>query len=202
VADASAELKAVRKQIPTIVVRVSGRPAGEIEVRIDGRVVEAGQAIEVDPGQHVVLATAPGVEARDTVELEPGSGETAVTLTLAPAGTVAPPPPPAEKRGSIVPGVLVLSLAAVGFELGAITGGLAASDASQVKEGCVDGHCLRADADQLDRANTLATVSTVGFVVGGVSLVTGIVLIAVRPGGDDAPAIAIGPKGFSIGGAF
>ncbi len=201
VADASTELEAVRAAIPRLVVRVVGRHANEVELRVDGRVVSPGEALEVDPGPHAILATAPGAEAREAVDLEPGSGETAVELTLT-AARAGAPAPETSARGSIVPGVLVLSLAAVGFELGAITGGLAASDASAVKEGCIEGRCLRSDADRLDRANTLATVSTVGFVVGGVSLVTGIVLIAVRPGADEAPEIAIGPTGFSVGGAF
>jgi tetratricopeptide (TPR) repeat protein len=189
--DASSELAEVRARIPSLVVEITGRPPGDVELRVDGRVARIGEAIELDPGEHVVLATAPGVEAKRAVLLKERGPRAVVTLALAsPAKGQG-----AVKRGSLVPGILSLSFAAAGLELGAITGALAARDASVVKEGCVGERCLRQDAELLDRANTLATVSTVGFVVGGVALTTGIVLIAVRPGGETDPVVTIGPTG-------
>lgn len=196
-ADASAELKDVRSRIPSVRVEVRGRSASEVELRVDGRVIAAGDVVELDPGSHVVLATAPGAEARKTVELKEGSREVAVELVLEPGRGAASEPK--ITKGSLVPGILTLSLAALGLELGAIAGGLAARDASSVKEGCVGNHCLRDDAETLDRAKLLATASTVGFVVGGVSLATGIVLIAVRPGGGEAsPTVTVGPTGAQL----
>ncbi|MBL9026648.1 MAG: hypothetical protein JNL21_30900 [Myxococcales bacterium] len=189
--DASSELAEVRARIPSLVVKVAGRPAGHVEVRVDGRVARVGEAIELDPGEHVVLATAPGAEAKESVVLKERGRGTVVSIDLASSSKG----PGAARRGSLVPGILSLSFAAVGLELGAIAGALAARDASVVKEGCVGDRCLREDAELLDRANTLATVSTVGFVVGGVALTTGIVLIAVRPGGESEPVVSIGPTG-------
>jgi hypothetical protein len=201
--DASTELAEVRSKIPSVVVEVTGRPAAEIEVRIDGRVVQRSERIEVDPGSHAILVTAPSAEAKREIEVQAGSGTTTVKLEL-PKKTAGEgdPTKPTEARGSIVPGVVTLSLAAVGFELGAITGGLAASDASAVKENCVDERCLASDADRLDRSRLLGNISTAGFIFGGVSLVTGIVLIAVRPGGTAAPAVTVGPSGVGVFGTF
>ncbi len=200
---ASTELAEVRSKIPSVIVEVTGRPAAEIEVRIDGRVVRPKERIEVDPGSHAILVTAPGSEAKREIEVQAGSGTTTVKLDLPKrAAGDGGEAKPAETRGSIVPGVVTLSLAAVGFELGAITGGLAASDASAVKENCVDESCLASDAERLDRSRLLGNISTAGFIFGGVSLVTGIVLIAVRPGGTTAPAVTVGPSGVGMFGTF
>jgi hypothetical protein len=81
----------------------------------------------------------------------------------------------------------------VGVGVGAVTGGLAAGKASDVKEGCVDGHCLREDAGELDSARALATTSTIAFIAGGVGLATAGVLFVVRPGGSSSVTATAGP---------
>ncbi len=83
------QLESLRKQVGTIELRAQPRPS---EVRIDGVAVEGSDAVLVDPGTHVVLASAPGrLEASQSVVVR--SGELVIVeLTLA-APIQAPPSP-------------------------------------------------------------------------------------------------------------
>jgi len=47
-----------------------------------------------------------------------------------------------------------------------------------------------------------ANVSTGAFVAGGAFMVTGIVLFVVRPGGESAPTVGVGPRGFTFEASF
>jgi hypothetical protein len=199
VADAGAELDELRTKIPAVRVLVKKSPEADARVTVGGRAIRAGERVLLDPGTHVFEATSGGRTAKKSVDLVEGGGETVVEIDVAPTE---PGSAPTSTKGSIVPGVLLLAFGGVGLELGAVTGGLAARDASTVKEGCVDGHCLRSDADLLDRARTLATVSTVGLVVGGAAAATGIILVAVRPGGSAEPSVAVGPGFVGLRGWF
>ncbi len=199
VADAGKELEELRARIPTVRIRITGREARGVEVSVDGKVVAIADPIPLDPGTHEIVARAKGAEAKRAIDLAERGGEKLVELELSESAAV---PPPRESRGSLVPGILGLTLGALGLELGAITGGLAASKAGAVKEGCVGNHCLRADAEDLDLARTLATVSTVGFVVGGACVVTGAVLVALRPGDGAEATVSVTPTGLVLGGRF
>jgi hypothetical protein len=77
-------------------------------------------------------------------------------------------------------------------------GGLATSTSSDVKENCVDNHCLASDADALDRARLFANVSTGALVAGGAFMITGVVLLVVRPGGESSTSVGVGPGGLNL----
>src|SRR5262249_48368336 len=74
----------------------------------------------------------------------------------------------------------VAGLGIAGIAVGAVTGLMASSKASGAKNDpsqCVDGFCTAAGGDALNSAGTLPHVSTIGFAVGGLALVTGVLLI-------------------------
>ena len=120
-----------------------------------------------------------------------GEGREPVEVVLRFAGAE-PAQPAGQEGGSYTPAIVSLSLGGVGLLLGAVTGAVAAVMASDIKKGCVDGHCLAADADRLRTARTLAKVSTAGFAVGGAGVLTGTILLFVRPGGGaDAPSASL-----------
>lgn len=104
------------------------------------------------------------------------------SATAAPSVT-APPAALAPQDGPLWPGVVVLGAGVLGLGIGGVTGAMAMSETSSIEEGCDGVHCLKSDADRGDRASTLAAVSTVSFLAGGVLAATGVVLLAVRPGG-------------------
>ena len=71
-------------RVPKLIVDVADPPAG-VAVRLDGEDILArlNQAIAVDPGEHVVLAIAPGYrEWRTTANVEPASAEVRVAIAL------------------------------------------------------------------------------------------------------------------------
>jgi hypothetical protein len=169
-------------------------------VRLDGDEVQlTGEPLLLNPGSHRVVATAPEVEAieRD-VELAEGDDET-LTLRFEPiAPPPVPPPPPAPvpvaprepDPGSLLPALIAGGVGVAGFAVGGITGGLVLSKVSSIKEDCDGNTCplpLKAEAED---AQTLATISNVGLIVGGVGAALAVTFVFWRPwgGGDDAPA--------------
>ena len=75
-----------------------------------------------------------------------------------------------------------------GVVVGSIFGIMAISQTGSVKDQCsATGACPKDQASDLDSAKTSGTISTIGFVVGGVGIATGVVLLVL---GGDAPANA------------
>ena len=181
--EAERELRAIREKIPSMVVSVV--PSGAT-ITIDGKTATAGETTRLDPGAHVVEAAHRGKTARKNVSLREGMKEVRIELSLA-----ADTPPPTEQEGSLAPGIALLAIGGAGLILGAITGGIALGLSNEIKEGCIDDHCLVQDADKLETARLLAIISTVGFAVGGAAAVTGTVLVIVRPGGESSAMIGV-----------
>ncbi len=78
------ELEGLEKRIPSLVVELSGTAASEAAVSIDGQAI-SGKAlrepIDLDPGRHTVVVTAPGHEpVSDDMELS--DSDTVRTLKL------------------------------------------------------------------------------------------------------------------------
>lgn len=197
--DAASELSELRGRIPHVRVVVTGAPQGPVDVRVDGEPIETDKLVALDPGAHVFSAKTLKLEKKETVVLPSAARELRVELSFSTPRRDQTRP---VKRGSLAPGIAFVSLAAAGLELGAIMGGLATKTSDDVKAGCIDDHCLTSDAADLDRARLFANVSTGAFVAGGAFMVTGIVLLVLRPGGASAPAIGVGPRGFSFEAAF
>jgi hypothetical protein len=191
----------------TIVVPQEANVSG-LEVRRDGSVIgssEYGSAIPVDPGDHAVEASAPGKKPfKASAKVAPGPGESKVTVgpfenepqaTTAPptttpkpgAGTTGPTTAPVEvstkSSGQKTAGYVVLGVGAVGLAVGAVTGVMAMSKNKSSTDQCPnDGACSSKDAvDANSSAKSLGTISTVGFIVGGVGVAAGAILLLTAP---------------------
>lgn len=202
IADAATELAELRGRIPHVRVVLLAAPEGSADVRMDAAPIEVDKRIAVDPGKHVFTAKVGDKTASETLEVTPGGDERRVEISFTPPDKRSDPKALPPKRGSLAPGIAFVSLGTFGFELGAVMGGLATSTSSDVKEGCVENHCLASDADALDRARLFANISTGALVAGGAFMITGVVLLVVRPGGESAPAVGIGPQGLRLQAAF
>jgi hypothetical protein len=178
----------------TIQVAEPSRVAG-LSVTRDGARLAAGEwgvAIPVDPGEHVVGASAPGREPWETkASIRDASATVAVPVLAAVPAPVDTPPPvaaPAERSpeappswwtplratGAVVAGVGILGLA-TGSALGLVAkGGYddARARCSNGSQGCPSG----AVADS-DSAYGLATGASVVFVVGAAAALGGAALI-------------------------
>jgi hypothetical protein len=218
------ESDALRQRIPTLTVAVTSRDArGEPSATLDGRAVTLSaleRGVRLDPGEHSVEVVVPGGPTRQhKVALTEGRGER-LDILLDAAGAPTEPADPAPARisdessstspeadgSSRVPAVLAFGVGALGLGVGAVTGALTLSRASEITQTCHDGHCPRDQAARGESAGTLATVSTVSFAIGAVGVVTGVVLLSLRTAPRSVAAaplrVVVGPGSVAASGSF
>jgi hypothetical protein len=211
--EAAALAESLAKRIPTLQLEVEGM--SPLRVAIDDEEIALDLLAvprRVNPGEHVVIAEAHGASDRRTITLAEGAVET-LTLTLAqPEAPTVPPPapvPPGPEEaasGGISPVAWIgFGVGAAGVVVGAITGGLALSQANDLKERCPDNRCVRSETEtDYDGAHTIAHVSTASFAIGGAGIALGLIGLLVLSD-DDSPdevSLQVGPSSFSLQGRF
>ena|ERR1700722_3559914 len=198
---AQAILADAKPRIARIKVAVTAPGDARIWVTIDG-VSEPAANLDsdrfVDPGDHVIEAGAPGyLKATSSVHLGDG-GVQSVTLTLEPdpnaaaggassagQGSASSAPPPAilaparDHTVAFISGAV--GLVGVGFGVAFGLGALNAK--SSLDSVCTNKVCPQDEHGTLDTGNRFGTISTVGFVVGGVGLGLGATLYFANFGG-------------------
>jgi hypothetical protein len=181
-------------RIPRLTLKIEGPEPGTAIVSIDGEIVDSSNAVLVDPGQHKLLVEAEGFDAHEqTVKLQEMSQET-VSVTMRADGTT---PKESEADGSatkkkkkkkgpispIIPASIAFGVGAVGLGVGTAFGVMAMSEANKAKGFCTGNICP--DNPQIKSARDLSilngNVSTAMFVVGGVGVATGVILLLVLP---------------------
>lgn len=188
--------QSLSERIPSVTIRVSGVVAPATpRMTIDGEpVVVASSEVRrrVNPGTHRVVVTAPGYEeaARSFTIAERATDEVEVTMrgsTVATDGPrpqeggVAPAPTPARDSAPVpLYAKVALGVGGVGLGVGAITGLMALARVNTAKKLCVGNDCDPAAAGDIDAANTLSHVSTVGFALGVVGAGVGLYGIFAR----------------------
>lgn len=202
VKDATKELAALEPRLPWVTVQVTG--GTEPAVTLDGKDLNAaalGIKRPIDPGPHTLRATAKGFKPADRpFTMAEGQTET-VTLTLEPDGgaTAAPAATAFDQNlldkqpdkgsssssggsGMKIAGFVALGVGAAGLIAGGITGGLALSEHGYLEDNCAsNGDCPESRRENLDNFHTLSTISTVGFIVGGIGVAGGITLLILAP---------------------
>jgi hypothetical protein len=197
VADASAELMALRRSIPRVIIILRGEWNSEPSLSIDGRevaLVSLGKPIELDPGRHWILARdAQGRRALRGVELVAGQAASTIELRLEPlANQSAAASPPGDSGTAFrTTGFVLLGVSAVGLSVGV---GTAIAAANQDK-----------DAD----AERWARWSIAGFIAGGFAAGAGVLFLILSPsqtraraGDVTQAAIRVGISEFAIVGSF
>ena len=196
---------AIEKRVPHLTVRVGpGAPEGTTVTR-DG--IEVGVAalslpLPADPGEHTVIAAAPGhrpasfkvtlVEGQtQEVVVSPGEAEAPVekpappvVLTPLPPPVVAegPPASPRESHGTRTLGFVLAGAGVASIGVGAVTGLLAIGDKNDLAKECYPAKvCSPAGADAASSGQTMATVSTVTFAVGLAAAAAGVYFVLSSP---------------------
>ncbi|MEO8875366.1 MAG: hypothetical protein ABI461_07255 [Polyangiaceae bacterium] len=216
----------------SIVVPASSQTDG-LEVKRDGVVVGAssyGVPIPVDPGPHVIDATAPGHKKwSNVVQVASKKDQIAVSippLEAAPDAKLATPPaaavvPPAEQaipdqtdhshsNTQRVIGIGVAGVGVVGVAVGAVFGLIASGKKGDAGNNCnADlSKCNASGVSDMSSARSSATISTVGFIAGGALLAGGVVLYLTAPKANQEKAVGlrIAPNGaganLTFGGAW
>lgn len=203
VASARQEIKRLEARIPSVVITVKGPSTAA--VTLDGTPIPAallGDKRPVDPGAHVIRATADGFEAREvsltltegkkenvTLELQSASKIKALASDSSPssgsalADTKAHPSTPWDNSGSIrrTLGVIGLGMGGVGFTLSGITTVLAIAKRNSFKDRCAGYECPSDLKDAISAYSTLGTLSTVSFIAGSVGAIGGTILLLTTP---------------------
>lgn len=227
VREAESELFSLRARIPkaTIVLTGPGADSPSLAVSLDGRPVKAalfGVEMPTDPGEHLLSASAGGPRS----ELRFSIGETehkSVEIQVLAATDAAAPLPAASIRRHAdddrprvdpasswhKPAALVAGAAGVaGLATGVIAGVLATSKHETAEEQCPDRVCAEGSqgATALHSFHTLRTVSTTGYIVGGIGLTAGAALFFMAPSPPRRPSsslgIWIGASQLGVEGAF
>jgi hypothetical protein len=195
--EARIEVVALRTRLPTLELRIRGALPSSVEVQLDGATVPVArerQRIPVDPGKHTLVArsgAAPPLTRSVTV-----MESTSVPIELsfeaapstAPVGAGAAGADEETDDGtpsSLVPPVVAFVVGGLGLGVGAVTGAMSLSKVAEIEEHCPEDasgvkRCDPALEPDADTARTLGTVSTVSFVIGGVGVATGVILLVLR----------------------
>jgi len=219
-------------RIPTLKVTLQGVQADGTRARVT--IDEAPVAVaalvaprKMNPGHHVVVAKLGGQDRQQEVDLaERDAKEVTLDLTgleaVAEGGEEGGQPggagaggvePPGEKeRTKTSPLVYAgFGVGAVGLVVGSVAGILTLSKKDTASQKCQDFKCPPAAYDDLDAANGMATISTVGFVVAGIGATVGVIGLIVGGGkaAPKSPAASaasvtpwIGPGSAGLRGAF
>jgi hypothetical protein len=176
-------------------------------VKRNGALVESpfwGQSVPVDAGAQTITVAAPGKASwRETVTVAEAATAT-VTVTA-----LDDPSMPGQRIGAIAVG----GVGVAGLVVGSVVGALAISKWSEAVDACkgpagsptgCPTQKQVADAGALgSEASSLATVSTIGFALGGAGLAAAGILWLTTPRDDAPPASAswrivpaVGPLGF------
>jgi hypothetical protein len=183
----------------------SARAPGTI-IYVDGAALAEqawGIAMPVDPGKHVVRAEAPGKQPFETsVETAAGADGEHVEIpalkdaaggTTAVGGEVSEGSASPSKPGSLrTVGWVLEGVGVVGIGVGSFFGLRAMSRWSDRKDNCVGG-CNEAAKTAGDEASTAATISTIGFGVGLVSIGVGTYLL-LSSSGEKQATESVGSK--------
>jgi hypothetical protein len=225
-------LAEAKPKVARLKIAVAAPPGTQIMVKVDGENVPAANLNTnrmVNPGEHVVEATAPGfLKATSKVKLaEGGSDSVAFTLEADPNApkvdpSAAPGAPGAAAGGdhpasparepNRVPVYVAGGVGIVGLALGAGFGFAAMSAKSDLDKTCnTNKACPASSSDKLDSAKTLGTISTVGFIVGAVGAVAAVTLYFVDFSGGARASTAstggrlgayVGPGSAGLRGSF
>lgn len=185
----------ISPRIPTLQIR------GATKAVIDDVDVGRVDSVPVNPGKHSVFLKGENGEKRLEVEIgEKETKEVAIEAPVIKKPDPAPPPPTQkpthEERTPLATGLMYggYGLAGAGLLTAGITGLLALGKSGDVKDQCENGICDPSVRSDLDGARSLATVSTIGFVVLGVGLAAGTVGLLL-PKTRREESVWLGPHG-------
>jgi hypothetical protein len=193
---ARGHLEAIEARLPHLTLALGpGADVPDLDIKLDGVVVRRaslGTAVPVDPGEHRIVAAAPG-KAWETVVRIRESERLGVTIGPLASAPASPESVATASTAQRTAAIVVGSAGLVAIGIGAGFGVSAfVQHGTYVKE-CPADHCITtqgvADHDSASRA---ATISTAAFAVGLAAGVAAVVL------GVTAPKTAPARKGLSV----
>jgi hypothetical protein len=216
---AKGRIAALDEKIPTFTLQVAGAD-GSTSVTVNGAPFEGriGDPWQVNPGSYEIVVT--GSSGRsDSASLELGEGDRKVTeldvsVPSEPDPIDDPPIEEDEEGGGMapwIPPVIAYGIGGVGLIMGAAAGGVFLGKQSDLKEACEndgDGDpntCPPEQQGEGDSVKTVGNISTAGWVIAGIGVVAGTVLLFV-PISDEGSVVSagldVGPGSLGLSGRF
>jgi hypothetical protein len=218
----------VNAAAPTIVLAVkngAGHEIAAVKVTVDGQVIADhldGSALSVDPGAHEFTFETSGMPPlTETIILHEGEKDRRETVLLGGGpGAAATKDGGVESSGSSEPdtsaahegtgstqrtiGLVTGGVGIAGLAVGTVFGVLASSSWKSAENDCpAKAGCPSNAVNERSTALTDATLSTVGFIAGGVLAATGVVLFFTAPKGTTPQVgLEVRPGGLAITGGF
>lgn len=222
-AEAEKEMGPLEGRIGNLVITVQGPTPDATAVTVDGEPVPAlmlGEKRPTNPGERLVRATSPGFRPAENKVVVKEGAVAELTLALEKDGPKEPPPkieapsvpepegpPPTVKHpvlrttAWIAAGVGVAGLAA-----GGVFGYLAKTKHDSLTDACPDNRCAMSQRGEIDSFKSRANLSTVSFIVGGVSAAISVPLFVLsRPspaGPTSTTAVVVTPQTVAVAGSF
>jgi hypothetical protein len=191
---AAAHVQQLEASVPRIKVVPPSPDPADLSVTVDGAPIDRAAmsaGVLVDPGVHVIVASTPRTapwRANVSVPSRPEPVVVRVPDLGGPAPAVADQPRERRSAGAVdLLGWGATGLGVVALGVGAFFGVAAFEQEGRSKGLCNGNECPPQGVNLNHEANRDATVSDVGFAVGGVALATGLILL-LRPFGKAAPA--------------
>lgn len=222
---ARSQLVKLKPQVPTLtLVLPPDAPSGTFVTR-NGEVLKGaalGLPLPVDPGSYQIVTHVPGAAERETrvslelaeakrVELEVAPPPALEPLPFAKPGTSAAPPAnehaAGARRHDKTASLAALGVGLTGVVVGSVSGALVFVKKHDVTGNCSGKSCNDAGLSAAEDAQTLATVSNVGFGVGIAGLALGTILwlssgssaTSAPQGTRLRPTLVAGQSGFAAG---
>jgi hypothetical protein len=211
-ADARRELAALAAEVPSIVVIVEGGTLAT-QATIDGTSVAIGEPIEVDPGEHRIVASDGDRTEAKSVTVSPRVSGLKVVVTLPPAATpeTSKALPEATSRAAhrstiYVPGLVVAGAGAATVVAGGVVGVFALTKSSaargQLPASCDGTTCSSSRKEEIEAnlatPRRLGTVADVLFVTGGVAVAVGVYLMIVHRAPASGGSARVSSRGASF----
>jgi hypothetical protein len=223
--EATQERASLLLRIARLKISIEGASSKEFTVTVDDIAVpEAilGTDQFADPGVHYVVAKRGAETVKESVSLKEGERgkivlrfkvATAAGPAPAPATTTEtqssvkiddkPPKPVAQGKTRRTVGWISVGVGGAGLAVGAITGILLVSKRSSLDDAGCTTVCTDPNQDSnANSFNSLRTVSSAGFIAGGVIAAAGITLLVWPSHSDASVGVRVGPSELALQGRF
>lgn len=193
-AAAKSVLEKLEPRIPVVKLVIEGCTSGDVAASIAGEDLVVGSPVRKNPGRYTVSFSSASCTADDKT-FSVSEGETydlRVPFKSSGGEPVTKPGEGEGKRtgGTMVPAVIAFAVGGASLVTGAILGGIAYDQTSQLAQVCKNNVCPSGYLPALEETLAIGNASTATIVIGGVGVALGVVLAVTVGRGSSAPAAA------------